>query len=155
MGVSGLPWSASFTNLFSTWSTVTTLLASLKLLSGALGILRRAYGHLEATCLPFYLREFCLHPSPFPIGIGGAFAICLVCRGGTFWAQVSLWSEMLGAPTSMRKCLGTQRHHAPHQRSRAHENMMSLLRTRLSGLWVEVTVAGSLSHLLLWMGCGF
>lgn len=61
---------------------------------------------------------------------------------------------MLGAPTFVLKCFGTQSYCVPYQMSRAHKNMMSLLRTRTSELWVEVKVAGSLAYLLLLMEGG-
>ena len=139
MGVSGPPRSASFTDLFSIPGTVTTLLTSLKLLSSALDILERAQNHLGTTCLPFYLRKFCLRPSPLPSGIDGARYLPGLLRKDISATREGLWSKMRRALASLWKCLGTQRHGAPHQMSRPHENLVSLLGTRL---W---TVGGSRS----------
>lgn len=38
----------------------------------------------------------------------------------------NIWTRMLGAPTSIQKCFGTQRHFVPHQMPRLHKNVMSL-----------------------------
>lgn len=78
---------------------------------------------------------------------------CLVCWGRTFWAQVRTFgSRGWELPLFLLKCFGT--HGGPYQTSRAHEKVMSLLRVRISELWVAVSVAGSLSDLVLWMEGG-
>ena len=122
------------------------LLTSLKFLSGALHIFWRACGYLGTTFLPFCLKEFSFHPSPFPAGIGSAYNLPGLLKKDILGTNESLVQETESSHFPKVLCTSSEVKRTPE-----HDEFL-----RNEILWTVggSTMAGSLPRLLLWMGCG-